>query len=134
MSTATIYDAFAASVTAFAQNYTPELPVAYPGINFSPPDTGLWLELICFWNGSINYGLADDAPAVQQGYFRIIAWSRQGGGLMAAQELADDIEAAFPKGSEFDTARMYKMADKSGPVEDDDRIGVPVSLYWRTIR
>jgi len=43
-----IYNAFAALIATYAASKG--LPVAWPGINFTPPTTGAWLEVSWFPN------------------------------------------------------------------------------------
>jgi len=127
-----IYDAFAVQLAAFAAGEG--LAVGYPNIHFTPPDSGLWLELMVFWNGNTNYGLADAGPTVEQGFFRVMVGYRPGAGLMPAQELAESVIETFPKGSLFATARVEQTPALSGPVQLDDKLFVPVTVRWRSTR
>lgn len=53
-----IYSAFAAAIATYATANS--LPVAWPGINFTPPTTGSWLEVAWFPNQTADKGLAND--------------------------------------------------------------------------
>ena len=130
--TTDIYDAFAELAGEFAADKV--LPIAYPGISFTPPASGMWLELRPFWNDGENYGLADDGPTSEQGFFRLMACSRVGAGINDVQDLAEDIVAAFPKGTMLAKARVERMPTMSGPIQDDDRTTIPVTIRWRATR
>lgn len=53
-----IYNAFAAIVGTYAASKS--LPVAWPGVNFTPPATGAWLEVAWFPNQSKDMGFGND--------------------------------------------------------------------------
>lgn len=53
-----IYNAFAAIVGTYAASKS--LPVAWPGINFTPPATGAWLEVAWFPNQTMDKGFGND--------------------------------------------------------------------------
>lgn len=130
--TTAIYDEFAIRLGALADGLG--LPVSYPGLHFTPPDDGLWLELLVFWNGNIPYGLANSGPTIDQGFFRVMVGYRHGAGLMPAQQLAELVIAAFPKGSTFARARVEQTPALSGPIQMDDKLFVPVTIRWRATR
>lgn len=130
--TADIYDVFATQAGAFAA--AQGLTISYPGIHFTPPDTGSWLELIPFWNDGIDYGVATSGPTVEQGFFRLMVCCRSGAGLTAPQQLAEAVIAAFPKGSTFGPASTDGMPSMGGPFQHDDRVVIPVTIRWRATR
>src|SRR5690606_8581597 len=82
------FDAFATAVGTFAAQLSPALPVAWPGINFTPPDTGEWLEVSVFPNGTENYGMANDAPVEHMGILQVGCCARTGSGVVSVLELA----------------------------------------------
>lgn len=130
--TTEIYNAFSIRAGAFAA--AQGLPIAYPDISFTPPPIGQWLEVRAFWNDGANYGMADDGPTVEQGFFRLMACGRTGSGLMDLQTLAESIVAAFPKGTMLAKARVERSPSMSGPIQDDDRSTIPVTIRWRATR
>lgn len=126
-----IYDEFAVLVTAFAA--AQGVTVSYPAISFVAPDTGEWLELLVFWNGSENYGVGNGGPSIENGFFRLVVNSRSQG-VMAAQKLAEEVVTAFRKGTTFAGARVESMPSIGGPFQEDDKIIVPVTITWRASR
>lgn len=129
-----IFTGFGALMSAFAAGLSPSVPVEYVGapVSFTPPDEGEWFEVRTFWNGNENYAWDDDIPAIKQGFFKVGAVSRSGG-LPEAQALADLVVAEFAKGTTFGGARVEKEPEQSSPLQEDDRLTVPVTIRWRTV-
>lgn len=131
-----IYLAFGAKVDAFAAGQSPAVPVEYVGspVAFEPPDQGSWLEVRTFFNGSENYAWgAGLGSAVEQGFFRVGVVTRSAG-IPAAQALAEEVATEFAKLTELGTALVYQAPQISGPLQEDDRLTVPVSIFWRAGR
>jgi len=124
-----IYDAFARLVANFAA--AASLPCAYPGLGFTPPATGAWLELQWFPNRTQNYGLADEGPSLKQGFGQLAACYRPGKGIMVGTVITDQIIAAFGKGTKFAGMSVYEMPSTSSIIPDPERIMHPVTIRWR---
>jgi hypothetical protein len=129
MSDTAIYEGFAALVETFAA--AQGLPCAYPGVGFTPPTEGAWLELQWFPNQTQNYGIGDDGPFLRQGFGQLSACYRPGGGIVTGTRLTDQIIAAFGKGTEFAGARVYRLPWTSSIIPDPERIMHPVTIAWR---
>lgn len=129
-----IFTSFCALVAAFANTSPRAIPVAWPGVAFNPPDAGTWLEVVTFNNDSFELGMVTSAT-VEQGFFRVIACTRPGQGVVTALQLADSIVSAFPKGSGITgTIGLERTPTISSPIIDGDSIKVPVTIRWRAIR
>jgi hypothetical protein len=124
-----IYDAFAALVGEFAT--AKQLPVSFPGINFTPPAAGAWLEFQWFPNQTQNYGMADDGPSLLQGFGQLSACYRPGTGIITGTTITDYIIAAFGKGTTFAGVRVYRKPWVSTLIQDPERIMAPVTIMWR---
>lgn len=129
MSTTSAYDAFALQAGAFAAARA--LPVSFPGLKFDPPDEGQWLEVSWVPGPTQNYGLADNGPSLLQGLAQVSVCERPGAGIARLAELADEVIAAFAKGTEFDTVRVYRRPYQSGAITDPARVMVPVTIMWQ---
>ncbi|MFC4729093.1 phage tail terminator-like protein [Coralloluteibacterium thermophilus] len=129
MSSDAIYDAFATLAGEFAVGQG--VPVSFPAVGFTPPDDGAWLELQWFPNDTQNYGRANDAPSLVQGFAQVSACTRPGAGLAPANRLADAIIDAFGKGVEFGGVRVYRKPWARSVIIDPDRVMVPVTIMWR---
>ena len=130
--TSDILDAFCAHVGAIAQAQS--LPVAYPAIAFTPPTTGGWLEVAAHWNGNEPYALANDGASIEQGFFRVLVCWRLGASPLRAQDAAEAVVTATPKGSTFAKARAERAASIGGLLIEQDRLIIPVTVRWRATR
>lgn len=132
--TSNIYTAFCQQVKEFASTGGRSLAVSYPASHFTPPDSGLWLQIVPFWNEGREYGLARNGLKVEEGFFRVIVLSRLGAGLGPAQDVAEELIKHFPKGSAFGGAVTDTRPRLSGPLIDDDKIAIPLTVRWRAAR
>lgn len=130
--TSDILDAFCGHVAIVAAGLG--LPVGYPGVRFTPPTAGGWIEVDAHWNGNTPYALAADGPSVELGFFRVLVNWRTGAGPMPAQDAAEAIAAAIPKGSTFATAMTERQPSITGLLVDPDRLVIPVTVRWRATR
>lgn len=129
MSTGAIYDAFAGLVTAFAA--AEGVPCSYPAVPFTPPASGVWLELQWFPNETQNYGTADTDASLLQGFAQLSACHRPGSGLAPGATLTDKIIAAFGKGTTFAGVRVYRKPWVNSIISDPERVMHPVTIPWR---
>lgn len=130
---AAIYSAFAVLVTSFAAGLSPPLPVAYPGIPFTPPTTGEWLELAWFPNETQNYAMDNAAGAVHSGFFQVAACERPGAGIMVGATLAGAVVSAFPKGTAFSGATVERKPWISSVLVMDEKLIYPVTVRYRSM-
>lgn len=126
-----VYDAFAAAAGAFAAQLSPALPVAYPGVHFVPPDSGLWLELRWFPGETENYGVGDSGPSMHRGIGQVSVCGRDGYGVAPMLRLADDVISYFAKGTTLGKGSVYRKPWQSSVLVDDGRVIVPVTVRWR---
>lgn len=129
MSDTAIYDAFAGLVGEFVAAIG--LPCSYPGLGFTPPANGPWLELQWFPNQTQNYGMGDDGPSLLQGFGQLSACYRPGGGIIVGTTITDQIIVAFAKGTAFAGVRVYRKPWTSSIIQDPERIMHPVTIPWR---
>lgn len=105
--------------------------VSWPGVNFTPPDTGNWLEVRLFENEPTNYGMANDATETDRGILQVAAVGRPGTGIIALDTLAQSIQAAFPKGTQIlGPIRVTRQPWRLGDIVEDDRVKIPVTIYY----
>lgn len=133
---ADIYDAFATAATVFAAAQSPPLPIAFPGVQFTPPDAGAWLEAMFFPNETQNYGVGNSGPSQHRGFFQLAVAVRKGVGLVPPAEVAGAVLAMFEKGTLWGPARVYRkgwissVVQGSGVAEKVDRLILPVTIPY----
>ena len=125
------YDDFGIKLDAFAAQFSPPLQVAYPGIPFTPPSAGPWLEASWMPNRSENYGISDDGPTLEQGMAQVMVCERPGQGLISTLDLDEQVIAAFNKGTMLGPVRVYVRPYAAAVLEEPERIAVPVTIPWR---
>lgn len=131
MSNSPVYDDFAEKVSTFAAGLSPPLGVAFPGVGFTPASEGAWLEVRWFPNETQNYGLADDAPSLSQGFGQVSVCYRPGDGIVDGLALADAVIAAFPKGTILEDVRVYRKPWVSTVIEQPQLVMHPITIPWR---
>lgn len=123
----TIYTALITTLNGAALGY----PVAYPGYNFTPPDTGAWLEVNFLPNRGIDDGLANNSDVAPQGIFQVMAASRPGAGLDAVQQAAQAVIGTFPKGTTVSgLVRIQRHPYQGSAMKEDDRLMIPVTIEY----
>ena len=122
-----ILDAFNAILSAANLGY----PIGWPAVNFTPPETGAWLEVAFFPNTGRQDGLANSAKLTPEGMYQVTCYMRPGAGVGQIQSEADAVRATFPKGriitgSVRVTRTPYDMQIEQG----SDRIAIAVTIPY----
>lgn len=108
----------------------PSLPIAYPGVNFTPPAAGQWIEVAVFRAPEANQPLGN-GRGVEQGTLQIVACTRAGLGTASLLPLVLQIRSAYPKGRAFASGhRIVDNANVMSPQIEGDRLMLPVSMSY----
>jgi len=78
-------------------SYSTALPIAWPGVNFTPPSEGRWFEVRHFPNTPNNLAMGTDADQEFLGFLQVSVFDRPGSGIVNMTEEAEGIVAHFPK-------------------------------------
>ena len=106
-------------------------PIAWPGVNFTPPNSGNWLEVILLENDPQQDYIGNDAPVCERGIITITAATRPGFGEVGLETLARTVQAAFPKGTVISGAlRVTKAPTRRSTIVEPDRIMLPVDIVY----
>lgn len=133
MTESQLWDTFSGAVTTFAAALSPPLPVIHGGVHGTPPDAARWLETRFFPNKTENYGLSNDGPSMQRGFFQITVGERPGSGLVRGMAVAGQVITAFPKGTKFGTFRVPVKPWISSVLQSGDRVLYPVTIRYELI-
>ena len=107
--------------------------IAHIGVEFDPPASGQWLEIMPFNSGSNDYSIGN--TAIERGFFRVVSGSRLGANnILRLEALAEQVADAFPKGSKFGIAVTDERPSLSSVIISGDRAYIPVTIRWRTTR
>lgn len=129
--TTEIFNACLARLATF--DYSPSLPILWPGIDGDPPSTGIWLDVKLFPNEPRDLAWDNDSCHETFGFFQIRVYYRPGVGQIEPSEIADSLIDYFPKGFELGPVRVRKRGWQSPAVDDDDKLYIPVTIQWRGI-
>ena len=106
-------------------------PIAWPGTDFTPPASGIWLEPMVMPNTGIDNGLAPTDATVPQGLFQVAVYDRPGRGILAVNRAADDVRAAFLKNATVTGLIRVQRHPWSFEIQPDgDRLSVIVTIPY----
>ena len=105
-------------------------PIAWPGVNFTPPDSGFWMEARHFPNETENQSWEATSKNAYMGFCQVSVNTRPGSGIIALSGLAEDVIDHFPKGLELAGVRVRKRPHQSPPIEEGERIFIPVTIHY----
>ena len=106
-------------------------PIAWPGVDFTPPDTGIWLEPVIIRGDGLDPGLPMDSVYMPNGTFRVGVCTRPGNGIVAVAAMAETIAATLVKGTRFsDGTFIVNNPRAQTAIIEPDRITVPVSMAY----
>ena len=118
------------SFSAFASGVG--VPIALPDANFTPPDSGHWLELDIAPN-NFDDTLADQY-AYKRGVITLSVVFRKGSSQYEygeAYQLVDDIASGYPKETVLSGSAVVSSIPRPlSQIEYQDRIMIPVSIEY----
>ena len=107
-------------------------PISYPGQEFTPPNSGVWLELMVMPNTGIDNGLAPTDETVPQGLFQVSVFNRPApGAYIVTSRAADEVKAAFLKNATITGLVRVQRNPYSFEIQpEDDRLAVIVTIPY----
>lgn len=112
---------------------TTTLPIAWPGVNFTPPQSGYWFEIRHFPNEPSNLGLGDTAKQEYRGFVQVSVFGRPGSGIFGMTDEAENVVAHFAKGTDLGPVKVRVRPYISPPIPEDTHIQIPVTIPYRGI-
>lgn len=130
---ATIAELLFARLTSLV--LSPVLPVAYPGLAFTPP-AGAYLRADFIPNRTENLGLANEASARHQGILQVMAIYPANGGVIKPTNTAGLVASHFAKGTILYGSgvklKVYAKPSVGAPMIEPDKVNVPVTVLYRS--
>ncbi len=112
-------------------NYSPQPDVLWPGLQETPPETGMWLQPKLSPGESGDIAWDNDSCINTTGMFQILVYFRPGHGQIEPSELADALIEFFPKGTELGPVRVRKQPWQTPMVtEDASSLYIPVMVPY----
>lgn len=119
--------------------FTPALPIAYPGVDFpaagqtKPKD---YLAAFFLPNQTVSYPVGDGAY-MHRGFLQVSVFCQPGSGLIKPLDIAGKVIGHFPKNTVlFSGAVKVKIPREpwaSIPIQEDDRVHIPVSIPYESL-
>jgi hypothetical protein len=129
MSTTAILEAAFEKLELFV--YSPQPEILWPGIQETPPGSGIWLQPRLFPNEPDDISWDNDSCVNTRGFFQILIYFRPGQGQIDPSEMADALIDFFPKGSDLGPVRIRKRPWQSPSVtEDASKLFIPVTVPY----
>lgn len=120
-----------------ALTFSPALPVAWPGLPFTPP-SGAYLVAAVVMNGNRNQFVGDDSTTEFRGILQVTVEAPSGGGIISSFEIAGKVAQHFERGTPMRgsslTVKVDKRPDVASARVEADRIRVPISVSWYAFR
>jgi hypothetical protein len=121
-----IHNGFCSIVATFGANNG--VSVAFPGVSFTPPASGSWIEVAAFWADAEELIQA----SIERGFFRVMICARPNAGLPVA--LVQSFINWCPKGTTWAFARIDSAPRLGSAIVDPDRVIIPITVRWRALR
>lgn len=126
ISNATIQAAFNDLLIAANLGY----PVSWPGLSFTPPDSGVWFEAKFLPNRGVDDRLSNQGHVSPQGIYQITVFSRPQSEIKL-REAVEIVAAAFPAGTAVTGSVRTTKRPFSGVMQSDgDRVSVALSIEY----
>lgn len=106
-------------------------PISWPGVDFTPPASGYWLEVMFFPNEGLDNGLRYADTVIPRGLFQVSSVTRPGKGSVGLGSVAEEIRATFPKGTQIvDMVRVIRQPWDMELEPQDDRMMIVVTVEY----
>ncbi len=122
-----IYQAFIDKMnTEFGGTFS----ISYEGYSFTPPASGVWLEVKHLPNNGIDQSI-NGSGVLAQGMFQVNVVNRKEKGIISLQNVAELVQVAFPKASNITgLCRVSRAPYQSTPLTMDDRLIIGVTIPY----
>lgn len=104
--------------------------VAYPGVQFDAPNTGIWLEAVLLPNGSEPVMWSGAKADEYRGLMRVLVHFQPGDGVIPALDAAEAVVTHFEKGLTVGPAFVSSTPGIAPPVLDGAMAFVPVTIEY----
>jgi hypothetical protein len=106
-------------------------PIAGPAVKFTPPDSGMWLEVSFAPNSDLDNALQYDSGYIPRGIYQVTVYDRPGQGDQAAGLLAEQIQLLYAKGTAITgQIRVIERPDIMPMDAADNQFGIAVSVEY----
>ena len=105
-------------------------PIAWPGIDFTRPDSGEWLEVTFLPNRGVDDRLANDSEVSPQGIYQVVVASRPQSEIRL-RVVAQTVQAVFTKGTRIaDNVRVTRHPYTGTLQAESSRMSIAVTVEY----
>ena len=120
-----------AVMAAVAASIMPELPVAYLGRDFTPPDDQKFLEVVIIDNNPIGQFWGEERNYM--GLMRLILhWPKNDAGVYPPMEVLQSIGGYFTKDRPLQNLRIYETPTIAAPLDGTGQMLYPASMRYQS--
>lgn len=130
MSNAIIRASLESKLKAWADAQVPPIPIAFQGVPFTKPSTGLFLEPYLIPNETFNKELSGKRKTYI-GLFQVNCWAPSGTGMGQVEQLSQSIVDLFPIVPKIGAVSIEQTPAAGRPMPDDGWVIVPVTIKYR---
>lgn len=115
-------------LNVWVSQQTEKPPVAWQSVAFTPPASGIWLEVTLLPADTVSGSLA---AGEWKGAFRVNVFGRSGSGSSAVESVAQSIAGHFPAGLDMDGVKVPRPPSVGRGSSDEGLYMVPVSIRYQ---
>lgn len=131
MSNAVVRAALETKLKQWADSQSPAVPVSFENVSFTKPSDGTFLECMLIPNMTLNKEVSG-SRATLVGLFQVNCWARQGKGMRAAEQLAQNVINLYPIVPKTGAVSIEGTPYAESPLYDNSGwIIVPVVINYR---
>ena len=105
--------------------------IAFPAIKFTPPDSGIWLEVGFSPSSDLDNSMSYDSGYIPRGFFQVSVYDRPDLGSFNAGDVAEQIESLYSKGTTITgTVRVSSKPYQMPVDEEDSKFSIAVSIEY----
>lgn len=109
--------------------------IAYQGQSFEPDPNNGYLQSQVFFNPPLQININYTRDPIRQGLLQVSAMSSHDESVIDVTELAVTVSEHFPRGLKLGDdsffVRISGDPQLSGPLQDETRLQVPVTVPWQ---
>lgn len=115
----------------FLNTLAPAIPVAWEGVPFNKPTSGIWVQPFMVSNTPVCANIGAQRFRTI-GTYQINVFFKDGEGSAKVEAFANQIAALYPVFPKSGTVSFDKPTNAQTPYTDTDFRVVPVRIVWRT--
>lgn len=105
-------------------------PIAWPGQDFTPPDSGYWLEVTFLPNRGYDNGVNGNSTLIPQGLYQIAVASRPVPEIQI-RNVTDTVMAEYVKGSTVVDSIQISRHPYTGTMQSEqDRVRINITIEY----